>query len=188
MEAMDIYENEIDLKELLYMLIKRWWVIAITTLIALFIGAGYTFFIISPTYRASTTLFVGQNNNQEFTLNSESLNVNSKLMGDYRELAKSKVVMTQVLNDLNLNIELATLRDNIEVKSLASDTRMFSISYKGSDPQEITLLVNTIAHVLIQKAKDLVLVENIQVVDLGEIPTNPIGSTGSWCYSCHYGR
>ncbi|AYO31451.1 hypothetical protein D2962_13355 [Biomaibacter acetigenes] len=51
-------EEEISLRELIEVLLRGKWIIAAITIIAMLVSGIFSFFIISPTYEARTTLMV----------------------------------------------------------------------------------------------------------------------------------
>lgn len=169
--------EEIDIRELANIILNKWWIIALTTGTAAIIACVMSFMIIQPVYSAYTTLFVGNSNEgllgNVSDVSSELLNVNSKLMGDYMELAKSKLVASEVIRELDLNYTPAEFIKTIDVVSIR-DTRIFRISFEGTKPQEIAQIVDKFADVLKKYAKEIVLMENIRVIDKAEVPMAPI--------------
>ncbi|WP_207655803.1 YveK family protein [Vallitalea okinawensis] len=174
---MDQEYNEIDLKEIFHAILKRWWIILITTVLAVTATGLITFFVLEPVYSVHTTLFVGTEGSglseEILGLSSEMLNINSKLVGDYREIAKSRTVAKEVIRELDLDDSVSGFQDKVQVTSIP-DTRIFKITYEDPDPELVTDIVNKLAEVLIQKAKDIVKVDNIQVIDEAEVPMFPV--------------
>ena len=53
-------EQVISISEIIDAVKKRWKIIALCTLIATVVSGIFSFFIISPTYEASTKVFIGK--------------------------------------------------------------------------------------------------------------------------------
>lgn len=165
---------ELDLKKLFQAIIKRWWIILITTVLCVGIAAFMNAFVLVPIYSTHTTLFVGTEGTGEvFGISWESLNINSKLVGDYHEIARSRTVAKEVIKELGLNYSVSQFQSKVEVTSIP-ETRIFMISYEDPDPELVTAIVNKLSEVLIQKAQEIVNVNNIQVLDKAEVPYYPI--------------
>ena len=85
----DYYEeDEIDLADLLFMLIRRWKVIVLVTIPVVMLG----FFVASTrpsVYRADTTLMVS-NGMQSTSLDRGDVDLSQKLVVTYSEIAKSR--------------------------------------------------------------------------------------------------
>jgi len=169
--------NEIDLREILHAILRRWWIILITTVVSVTATASINFLVLEPVYSVHTTLFVGTEgmglSEDILGISSEMLNINSKLVGDYREIAKSRTVAKEVIRELDLDFSVSEFQDGVQVTSIP-DTRIFKITYEDPDPELVTDIVNKLAEVLIQKAKDIVNVDNIQVIDEAEVPALPV--------------
>lgn len=150
---------------------------ATTTVIAASIAAVISFMILEPIYAVHTTLFVGKEggglSDDILGFSSELLNVNSKLVGDYREIAKSRLVAKEVIKDLELDYSVGEFQDKVQVDTVR-DTRIFKISFEDPNPERVTSIVNRLAEVLMKHAKEIVLVENITVIDKAEVPVEPI--------------
>jgi len=56
-------EEEIDLREILAILRKKLWLILVITIIAVVISGVLSFYVIKPTYQASTSLIVSKSPN-----------------------------------------------------------------------------------------------------------------------------
>ena len=78
--------EEINLKELFDYFVSKWFIIAITGLVFVIVGASYTVFLKTPMYNSYTTMVLTTNNesntNQSITQNDITLNKN--LISNYR--------------------------------------------------------------------------------------------------------
>ena len=53
-------EQVISISEIIDAVKKRWKIIALTTVLATLVSGIFSFFVISPTYEASTKVFIGK--------------------------------------------------------------------------------------------------------------------------------
>ncbi len=166
--------TDIDLKELFKALLKRWWILFICT--ALF-GAGaslYSNYYIVPVYQSYTTMYVGRSANQNDTLTQQDLSLGLQVIMDYREIAKSKQVASEVIRKMGIegmNPGSMAAKINIDKKN---DTRVIIISVNDTDPRMAMDIANTVAEVLQQKIIQIMQLENVQIIDRAEIPNYPI--------------
>jgi capsular polysaccharide biosynthesis protein len=130
--------------------------------------------VLEPIYQANTTLYVGKNIDVGGTLGYQDVLMSGQLVKDYREFAKSRLVTKIVINELKLqNTSADQIADMLGV-NLKSDTRMIEITAQHTDPEFASNVTNKVADVFKRKALELIEVDNVQIIDRAEVPTNPI--------------
>lgn len=164
---------EIDLKELFFILLRRWYLIAICFVVASGIAFYVSYFYLTPVYEAETSLFLGKEKDSVGALSFMDMETNSQLIADYRELIKSRMVSEQVIADMGLDMDWETFVDRVSITVL-SDSRLFKIAFKSSNPQLAADVTNQLAQVIMTKAADVINVKNIQVIDTALVPTVPV--------------
>ena len=111
--------EELDLKDLFMMLWNK--KLQIILIIAIFavIGFIYTMGFVVPEYSSYTTvLLVGSsNNNTGNTITTTDITLNSKLVSTYSVLIKSTDVVSQVISNLGIDMDVEALKRNISVTS-----------------------------------------------------------------------
>ena len=164
---------EINIKDLLRLILRKWWIFAICILV--FGSAAYiwTNYFIVPIYSSSTTLYVGKNAESE-GIQTSDLSLGSNLIHDYRELARSKLVAREVINEMGLqNMNPASLAGKIVV-SQKNESRVIQISVNDTKPQMAMELTNKVAEVLQKKIIEIMQIENVQIIDKAELQPYPI--------------
>lgn len=172
--------EEIDLKELFELFWAKKVQIILVVLIFMVMGVIYTLGFTIPKYSAETTLILAsQNNNQQnentiTTSTSTELTVNSKLVSTYSELIKSKNIIRQVISNLNLSKIMSEeeLKNSVSVSSV-KDTEIIKITVTTKTPVNSSKIANEIAKVFSEKVKEIYSIENVQVVDEAETPSEP---------------
>lgn len=168
--------EEINIKELFDFFVSKTRIIILVTLVVVLIGAMYSMFFQTPIYEANTRLVLtgvaesNQGTNSGTTLND--VNLNSKLVATYREIIKSKTILKDVINTLDLDYTADTLAENISV-STVSDTEMIIITVESSKAEETATVANELAKVFSEQIKEIYKIENISVIDKAEVPTVP---------------
>lgn len=101
-------EQEIDLIELLYKLLIHWRWFAVAVPFALFIALIYVNLSV-PVYKASASIIIKDSDNKDkmpdelFATNNPVLSVAGTQMEDEMEIMRSRSVLSQVVNELNLH-------------------------------------------------------------------------------------
>lgn len=170
--------EELDLKELFSIFWNK--KIQIILIIAIFavIGFIYTIEFTTPMYSSSTTLVLASSGNKETnadtntTITATDITVNSKLVSTYSELVKSKNILRQVIANLGIDINEATLRNNVGVTSV-KNTELIEITVKDKNSDYAAQIANEIAKVFTEKVKEIYNINNIQVVDEAEKAASP---------------
>lgn len=163
-----------SLREIVGMFAGRWWIVVIAVCLCVAAVSVYTLVFIEPEYQASTTLYVGKykETSADSSLYNELL-VAQNLVKDYRQLIKSRMVTSIVIDEMGLPISAQGLAGKISVSSV-QDTRVILISVNDTDPQAAMSIANKVAEVFTQKAIDVMKVENVQVIDTAILPAAPV--------------
>jgi capsular polysaccharide biosynthesis protein len=161
-------EDEISLKQVFQILQKRARIIAIITATAIFITTIINFFLIKPVYESNTTIMVGKPRNRIVDENNpityQEIQTNRLLVSTYREIAKSRTVLEEVIKHSGLDISIGQLREKVDV-SLVKDTEIIQIKVQDHDPETAANLANTIASAFSKQVIKIMNVENVQVLD-----------------------
>lgn len=149
-------EEEISLRELIEIILRGKRIIIVITLIAMLVSGILSFFVISPTYEARSTLMVsplveknqppGQDSAYD-TLLSYLSRYPQMSLETYRVQVTNPHILNQVIKDLDLNKEeynQNTLRDMINVEAI-KDTNLIRIAVKDHDPEMAARVANTLA-------------------------------------------
>lgn len=167
--------EEIELKYLFQVMLKRWWIIVSFTVSALIVGTVYSFFIAKPIYQSNTSIYIGKNvESQSAQIMYNDVLLNDRLVNDYRELVKSRLIAEAVIKEMNLSdITTDKLAAKLNVVS-KKDTRLIVISATDTDPEFARRLTDKVAEVFQKKAVEIMKVENIQIIDKAIVPESPI--------------
>ena len=140
-------------------------------------GCLYSLFIQKPLFTSKTSIILtgfsnNNNNNNESSITQSDLTVNSKLVGTYQEIVKSRRVLNQVIENLHLDYTTTELAKMIHVGSI-NDTEIIEISVTNLEAKEAYLIANEVADVFSKEAKELYNLSNVSVLDYAEIETIP---------------
>lgn len=175
---MDHMEDTIELRELLDIMLNRKKMIAVIVVLALLIGVGYTMFLVTPNYKSDTTLMVNSSKGisagdiaASFDLGS--LNLSQKLVVTYGEIVKSRIVLEQVINRLELDMSYESLLRKTTAQQVGS-TEILRISVTDTDPDRAALIANTIADVFVKEVMRILKVNNVETIDSAIAMPRPV--------------
>jgi len=175
---MQEYE-EIDLLELIKTLWKRKWIIIACVIVASLMAFSYTRFAITPMYESKTTLMVNGSKSSGLgdiasSFDLGSINLSQKLVVTYSEIVKSRIVLEQVINRLELDLTYSQLLGRITSVPV-KNTEILQVSVKDEDPEQAALIANTISDVFIKEVMRILKVDNVEIIDKAiaiDIPIN----------------
>ena len=174
-----------ELREYFSIIKKRFSIILIITVFSTTVSFIVSFFIIPDVYEAGTTLYAGKQVDVQAPYVYQDIMVGQTLVKDYREIAKSKAVCQRVKVELGKgNIDNKNLKEVLNLNdqdfskkitvSLKNDTRIIEIKVTDTDPAVSTIIANKVASVFKEKAAELLKIENIQILDIADVPTSPV--------------
>ena len=168
--------EELDLKDLFNMFWVRKLQIILIVAIFVVIGVIYSYAILKPEYQSTTSILLAKSNTTQSegeTITSTEVTVNQKLVSTYSELLKTDTVLTQVINNLQINKTTEELKQNILVTA-KDDTELIQISVTDSDREMAQRIANEVAQVFIsQVAKEYYNMDNVYVVNPAQIESEP---------------
>lgn len=169
--------EEINLKELFEYFVSKLPIIVIAALLTTLVGIAYGLWIQKPMYNSYTTIVLTRTDNDSTTTDGTGITqsdilLNQNLVSTYREIIKSKRILNQVINNLDLNISTDELEKNISVTS-EKDTEVIKISVNSSNPTDAKDIANEIERVFSNEIISIYNIKNITIIDYAEEDTTP---------------
>lgn len=166
--------------DLLAVIRKRFWVIALVTI--LIAGAVIGFSLTqTPVYNASAKILVGQERPADTPFDSNPGALEGEFMG-LQQVSQTMVEVTQtrpiaqaVIWRLNLSMSAEELLDNLHVEQVHA-TPLVQVDYEDTDPERAQLIANTVGEIASQQiAKDSPSANTItaKVWEQAVLPDNP---------------
>lgn len=174
---------EVDLRKLLTLYLRKWWLVAACALVVGGIMLAYTSFFVTPLYRANTTIYVNsfradKNDELEYVATG-NLNASKMLVGTYIRIISSNTVLDRVIDRAALDQTADELRRMMATEQV-ENTEMFRVYITHPDPQMAADVANAIAKEAPAAIQEYVEGSSAKVVDYATVPTE--------LYSPNYNR
>lgn len=163
-------EDTIDLLELALGLLEHWKLIAVTAVTGAVLMALYTFFLVTPMYKATATIYVVSRNDS--VLNFSDLQVGSELTSDYIKVFEMWEVHEKVISNLDLDYTYTNMASMMSVTN-TSDTRMLDITVTNPDPEEAAAIANEYADVGAKYISEKMKTDEPTLMSSARVPENP---------------
>ena len=168
-------EDTIDLLELCMGLLDHWKFIAAAAAAGAVLAALYTFLLVTPLYKATSTIYVVSRNDS--VLNLSDIQIGSALTSDYIKVFEMWEVHEKVISNLDLDYTYTDMASMLSVTN-TSDTRMLDITVTNPDPEEAAAIANEYADVGAKYISEKMKTDEPTIMSSARVPANHFsGST-----------
>jgi capsular polysaccharide biosynthesis protein len=168
------YDYEITLMDLIFIVFRGWRIILISTIIVGVAGAVFSF-MKPEVYEAKAKLMVSRRGiYSSKQLDANDISINQKLVMTYTEVAKSNSVLKEVVKKLDMDMSIREIAGKLRVEPV-EDTEFINIYYKDTNAHMSARIANEISKEFIQKIKNIMKFENLNIVEIAEAPEYPSG-------------
>ena len=164
---------EIDLKEFLRNVVKRWWIIALCAVICGSSVLIYTLNWVKPEYKATISMYVNNNSGKE-TLSSGDLAVALRLVETYVNIIKSDRVVEKAIEESRMQLSPGQVRSMISAQAVG-ETEMFKVTVTTPNKQMSKDLADAIAEAAVEEIPDIIQGSSVKVIDQAKLPSDPSG-------------
>ena len=167
--------EEINLKDFFDYYKKYTLIIIIVVLLSVVGMLCYNIWVKTPLYSTSTTVVLVKNDSSsedENTINQADIVLNQKLVSTYRQIIKSKLVLNQVIDSLDLDYSYSKLANEVDVKAI-EDTEILKITVTDVSAPRAAEIANKIAVVFDKEVIKIYNINNVSVIDVAEVPFKP---------------
>ena len=170
-----VEEEGMTLQELFKIVWLNRFIIILITLWVMVLGIVYTYVVVTPTYKAETSLIVQVDFESSDVSEQSALYIASNLIATYEEFVVSNLVLNSVIDDIDNLPEGYTknsLQNSISISS-SSSTLILYISVENESPELAIEIANILVSNSIDIADDdengyLFLQDKLKVIDQAE--------------------
>ncbi len=171
--GVDILKEHLSLTELIDMMVRRWWILAIAAISLGVIAFIYAQVFIDPLYQSDGTLYVSAQRTQTSDISQGMQAASTRLVDTYKEILGRRTFLSQVSYDVGNKYSVENLSRMISMESL-NETEVMEITVTGKIPEDVHQICNS---VLSHASDELIRVINagsVKILDNGQLPTNPV--------------
>ena len=163
--------SEIEVKEILFLFLKRLWIIILTGIICAAGAFLISKYLIKPEYRSTASIYIINRQDASKTTYTD-LQTGSQLTKDIMFMINSRSVLESVIEKLDIDMTPKELADLISVNN-PEGTRVLEISIVNKNPYLAKELADTIAIVASQNLVNIMEIEKINILEDGNLPVYP---------------
>lgn len=164
----------LDLKDFFYILKKRLKLIVCITIGCTIISGLVSFFVIKPTYEASSTIIVGKPKNSETRTDNNDVMMYQNLVKTYAQIAQSNAVAKEALGKLDGSLTLDQLQKMVAIIP-EEGTQILTIKGDSKNPQQAVNIVNAMSTSFVDESKKVYPTGgDIQIMDVPQFPDKPV--------------
>ena len=140
----DDNEIEIDLKELLFELLANWKWIVLAIILAGTLTFSVSYFLMTPMYQSTSKLYVLSKSTSITSI--ADIQTGTSLTNDYMVVVKDRPVLDQVIQNLGLEEDYASLASKVELNN-PTNSRILEIIVTDENPERAKVIADEIADV-----------------------------------------
>lgn len=166
---MDVHsqdEMEIDLRDILGVILSHLGMILVSGILCAGLVGIYCKFIVTPMYTSTTQLCILSNTTNIASLSD--LAIGAQLTQDYIVVTKSRPVVEQVIENLELDMTYEELLEVTTVEN-PSDTRILTITVTDADPQLAKQIVDQYAQISKKRIAELMDINEPGIIEEGHV-------------------
>ncbi|MGE7771280.1 YveK family protein [Viridibacillus arvi] len=156
-------EETISLHDIFKTIRKRLLLIISTFILAVSIAGGVSYFLLTPVYEASTQILISKKESKQDQFMAQDVQANLQLVNTYSVIIKSPIILSKVVDLLNLETSLESLNKNINVSS-EQNSQVINVSVQEPNLREAVDIANTTAEVFQEEIPKLMNVDNVKIL------------------------
>lgn len=164
--------EDTNIKDIFVYFTGKAWVIILIMLIGLIFGGIFNIYLKTPLYKSSSTLVLTRVYDDNSEITTGDVQLNKQLVASYREIVKSKRILSQVIDDLNLKYSYEELSEMIAVETV-KDTELIEISVESEKNTQAEEIATKVVDVFCEEIVELYNVQNVKIVDGAEVSKEP---------------
>ncbi len=165
--------EEFNISEFIKYYFSKIIIVILFVLIGTVASIYYTENVQVPMYKSQTSLVLTRSSNSSSTSSLQNdISLNKNLVSTYREIIKSRRILSKVIENLSLDMTEKELGSRINVTS-ANDTELIIISVIDESGRISRNIANEIAKVFKEEITSIYNIENISIVDEAVLAKEP---------------
>lgn len=166
-------EHNMKLSGILNILLKRWWIILVSSLVAGLLTFAYSAYLIDPTYTSSGTLYVVNNTENSMPYYSPSeYTLSVQLVNTYSEILKSDTFCQTISKRLNSRVSASQVKSMLSMSGVG-ETEILRVSAVSKNPELAREVVQEVLNNAPEEIMRVVKAGSVEIIDNARLPTSP---------------
>lgn len=174
-EILQDEELDINFLEIIYVLLKKWWLILIGGLVGAIIMMFITTYLITPKYQSKAVLYILSKSTSVTSI--ADIQIGTAVSEDLEIIATSKPVIDgareKVKKDTGKDFSRADIKSMLAVSNV-EDTRILNIVVTSENPEDACNIANAIAETTASQMAEIMRSDPPTTVEKAEVEANPI--------------
>lgn len=164
-------EIEIDLLEIFYLLREKFLLLLFAAVSFAAIAFSYTEFVITPMYSSTSQLYILSQSTSLTSL--ADIQIGTQLTQDYMELIKSRPVVDEVIENLELEYDYKELLQKLTIEN-PSNTRILKITTTTDNPTLSKKITDEFATVSQKRISQIMCTDEPSLIAYGYVNDEPV--------------
>lgn len=160
-------EMEIDLKELFFALLNKWYLIGLSVFLCAVLGLLSAMFLIPEKFESRTSIYIY--NQQSENMTYTDLQTGSTLTKDYEVLVKGRTVLESAVEALDLDLTYEQINSMVTV-NVPANTRIVEIVVQTTDPYLSRDIADAVREISSKNISKVMGVDAVNVVEKANLP------------------
>ena len=168
------FQKSIDVRQLAYESIRRWYIIVIMVTLSIVFSFAYTKLFMTPMYSSTARILVIKKVTitDATTANDLELSASSYLTRNFTEIINDEYVLTDVAEALDNKYSNSQIKGFLSINNPQS-THVIDITATTPNANDSQKIVSTICDVAQEKIVELMGLDRIQPFNYGKVPLAP---------------
>lgn len=163
-------EIEIDLLEVFQVLKSKLLILVLSLALGVGLAAGGTKLLITPQYSATSTIYILTKTTSVTSL--ADIQMGAALTADFKNLATTRTVIEEVIDQLSLDTTYEELLSSITVEN-PTDTHFLKTTVENPDPKLAKEISNTMSKVIANKVAEIMTTDKPTTVEKAIVAKTP---------------
>lgn len=166
---------EIDLLELISVLFRKWWLIAMAAIMGAAVMMAVTIFLISPKYESNTILYILNTSTNATSM--ADLQIGTELTEDFTVIATSKPVIDGAIEIIKEQEGITfTRKDILGMLDVTNEngTRILEIKATSTNPEYACIVANAVAEETATRMAEIMKSDPPTTVERAEVAQEPV--------------
>ena len=168
-------EDIIDLGVLLKALLRRWWVILLTTILCGGLALIGSILLIAPTYSSGFTAYI-DNSKERVTdsISSTDISASKELVSTYSAIIRSRSVVEDAIQKANISCTYEYMEDKVIVQEV-DDTGIIEVSVVTEDSKMSYEMAKALRQVTPKKISQIIEASSMSIINPPQYSTDLYG-------------